>query len=211
MFQYSLLKKRAGLIIYAGDDDFGALYDMIHELSNRSPIVREPSDTFLGFAYDIRHARMGGRVKVKPPKDEPERGIRDGFKISWPLLVLYERLLRHSLAFVPHNALYQSLAYGLEAVVANAIKQDFKADAQRALDAWRRFVPTHPAYIERVTSRVPAYHRWTSAERGRHFADLLDSFDPMYGMLPERFYAETPHLIRLAELDAWEGAEFPEL
>lgn len=62
----------------------------------------------------------------------------------------------------------------------------------------------------RLDSRRAVFSSWTKAERKRHFADLLESFDPMYPSL---------YLARLAQgqqvdapapeaLDAWANKEW---
>ena len=61
----------------------------------------------------------------------------------------------------------------------------------------------------RVNSRAPAYGTWTKAQRAKHFADLLNSFDPMYGS-PPSLYENVPDIIKPATLDAFDGHDWPE-
>ena len=210
MLQYKLLKSHLGPVIIGSDEDFEALYEMIHDIDDRSPITSFVPDLFLGFAYEVRHARQGDRKTYSSTEHYPEIGPRIGFGINWPLLILYERIIRHSLAYIPHGPDYQSMAYGLEAVIDAAISEDFPRDRERILFAWKHFTPTSPTYMERVNSRAPAYGTWTKAQRAYHFADLLNSFDPMYGN-PPSLYENVPNIIKLATLDAFEDHDRPEV
>ena len=133
MLQYKLLKNHLGPVIIGSDEDFKALYYMIHDIDGRSPITNFVPDLFLGFAHEVRHARQGDRKKYSSPQHYPEIGSRVGFGINWPLLILYERIVRHSLAYVPDEPNYQSMAYGLEAVIEAAISEDFPQDRDRIL------------------------------------------------------------------------------
>ena len=62
---------------------------------------------------------------VEPPEHSEEIGIRYGVRILWPVLLLQHRMLRSSLAYLNHTAKTQAIAYALEAIIEEALLEDF--------------------------------------------------------------------------------------
>ena len=68
-------------------------------------------------------------------------------------------------------------------------------------------VEWHPIH---ALERRPVFSSWNKAERKRHFADLLESFDPMYPSLYLARLAQGQQVDALAPeaLDAWANQEW---
>jgi hypothetical protein len=78
----------------------------------------------------------------------------------------------------------QSITYALEAVMEDALREDFGAQAERIIGLWQRLDPAQPEVFDMIDSRGGIFCSWTKVQRKAGFAQLLSSFDPMY----DRFY-----------------------
>lgn len=96
---------------------------------------------FLGLAYDVRKAYEQQREVLQPPQHSEQIGIRYGMKILWPILLLQRRFLRLSLAFLDQSAKTQAIAYAPEAIIDEALREDFGAEGERAVALWQRLDP----------------------------------------------------------------------
>lgn len=185
MLSYSLLKNHAGILLVGDYTSLTWLHEVVHDVNERSPIVKDKEGSFLGLAYDVRKAYERQREVIQPPKHIEEIGVRYGVQILWPVLMLQQRLLRQSLAFLNHTAKTQTIAYALEAVIEDALREDFGAQAGHIIDLWQRLDPAQSEVFDMIDSRGAIFCSWTKAQRKAGFAQLLSSFDPMY----DRFYA----------------------
>lgn len=98
-------------------------------MNEHSPIVKDKQRSFLGLAYDGRRAYERQRQIIQPPNIFKEIGVRYGVRILWPVLWLQHRLLRRSLAFLGDQAKSQAITYALEAVIDDALRENFGAQA----------------------------------------------------------------------------------
>lgn len=110
------------------------LHEVIHDVNDRSPIVKDKEGSFLGLAYDVRKAYERQREVIRPPKHFKEIDVRYGVQILWPVLMLQHRLLRQSLAFLNHTAKTQAITYVLEAVIEDGLRDDFGTQAAHIID-----------------------------------------------------------------------------
>ncbi|QIB39610.1 hypothetical protein G3A56_16745 (plasmid) [Rhizobium oryzihabitans] len=133
------------------------LHEVVHDVNERSPIVKDKEGSFLGLAYDVRKAYERQREVIQPPKHIEEIGVRYGVQILWPVLMLQQRLLRQSLAFLNHTAKTQTIAYALEAVIEDALREDFGAQAGHIIDLWQRLDPAQPEVFEMIDSRGQSF------------------------------------------------------
>ncbi|WEZ85407.1 hypothetical protein P6U16_25230 (plasmid) [Rhizobium sp. 32-5/1] len=184
MLSYSLLKNHAGILLIGDYTSLTCLHEVVHDVNERSPIVKDKEGSFLGLAYDVRKAYERQREVIQPPKQFEEIGVRYGVQILWPVLLLQQRLLRQSLAFLSHTAKTPSITYALEAVIEDALREDFGAQAGHIIDLWQRLDPAQSEVFDMMNSRGGIFCSLTKAQRMAGFAQLLSSFDPMY----ERFY-----------------------
>ncbi len=210
MLSHSLLKNHAGILLVGDYTSLTWLHEVVHDVNERSPIVKDKEGSFLGLAYDVRKAYERQREVIQPPKHIEEIGVRYGVQILWPVLMLQQRLLRQSLAFLNHTAKTQTIAYALEAVIEDALREDFGAQAGHIIDLWQRLDPAQPEVFEMIDSRGAIFSSWTKAQRKAGFAQLLSSFDPMYDRLYDiRLKNGEKNLISPGEFAAWENAEWP--
>ena len=211
MLSHSLLKNHAGILLVGDYTSLTWLHEVVHDVTERSPIVKDREGSFLGMAYDVRKAYERQREVIQPPKHIEEIGVRYGVQILWPVLMLQQRLLRQSLAFLNHTAKTQTIAYALEAVIEDALREDFGAQAGHIIDLWQRLDPAQPEVFEMIDSRGAIFCSWTKAQRKAGFAQLPSSFDPMYDRLYDiRLKNGEKNLISPGEFAAWENAEWPD-
>lgn len=211
MLSYQLLKNHAGIALIGDYASLRWLHDVVHEVNERSPLIEGKEGPFLGLAYDVRKAYELQREIVPPPEHYAELGTRYGVKILWPVLLVQQRMLRVSLGFLDHSKRHQAITYALEAVIEQALKEDFGTQSQAVVEHWQRLDPTHPTLFDKLDSRGGIFCSWTRSERKRNLPMLLASFDPMY---------ETHHQYRVrrgeigplspAKLGQWTNVEWPD-
>lgn len=212
MLTYRLLKNHAGLLLTGDYQTLRALHEVIHDVNDRSPLIRNKEGAFLGIAYDVRKAYEGQRQKVKPPEGYSEIGPRFGVEILWPVLLWQSRVLRASMGFIDTTKHMQANAYALEAVIQDGLKDDFGADIGELISAeWERIEPAHPFPEEALNSRGAMFCSWTKAQRRKGIVGLISSFSPMYSfMYPIWLRNGVPGLIAPEEFERWETAEWPD-
>ena len=120
MLTYRLLRNRAGILLAGDYHSLDVLRSAVHQVNEKSPIVRDKEGVFLALAYDARKAIEGQRQVLKPPAGRPEIGVRYGVESLWPTLLLQSRMLRDSLAYLPATLELQAITYALEAVIEYA-------------------------------------------------------------------------------------------
>ena len=210
MLAYRLLKNHAGLLLIGDYDSLRKLHEIVHNVNERSPLIREEDGPFLGLAYDVRKAYEQQREILQPPEGYEATGVRYGVEILWPVLLVQQRMLRGSLGYLDHSRRHQAITYALEAVIEAGLREDFGAQGQIMVDRWLRLDPTANIF-EKLDSRGAIFCSWSKTERERRFASLLLNFDPLFEHFPafpdgQRIpKSVTPH-----ELEQWKGVEWPD-
>lgn len=209
MLSYQLLKNHAGILLCGDYSSLETLQRTIHEVNEQSPLIKDKEGTFLALAYDARKAYQGQRELIKPPENFKEVGTRYGVEILWPVLLLQCRMLRSSLGYFDSTKLQQAMTYWLEALIEEALAEDFGTAAPAIIEQWHRIDPAHPWAEEKLDSRGAQYCAWSKAERKAMLATLLASLDPMYpayyqGMLRQG----AKNLVSPETLDAFDGVEW---
>ncbi|MBP0630549.1 MULTISPECIES: hypothetical protein [unclassified Cupriavidus] len=210
MLAYQLLNNHAGLLLIGDYASLRELHEVVHDVNDRSPLIREEGGAFLGLAYDVRKAYEQQRENLQPPEGYEEIGVRYGVQILWPVLLVQQRMLRVSLGYLDHSRRHQAITYALEAVIEAGLREDFGAQGQTMVDQWLRLDPT-PDIFDRLNSRGAMFCSWSKAERERRFASLLLSFDTMY-----EHYSSLPNGQRATEsvspreLEQWKGVDWPD-
>ena len=185
MLSHQLLKNHAGILLIGDYTSLRWLHEVLHDINERSPLVKDREGPFLSLAYDVRKAYEQQREVLKPPKHYKELGIRYGVQVLWPVLLLQQRMLRVSLGYLDHSHKHQAITYALEGVIDEAVREDFGAQAQITIDRWQRLNPADPALFEKLDSRGAIFCSWTKAQRHRLMIPLLETFDPLYETLFE--------------------------
>lgn len=211
MLSYRLLKNHAGILLIGDYTSLRWLHEVVHDVNERSPLVRDKEGMFLSLAYDVRKAYERQREIISPPPHYDEMGLRYGAQVLWPVLLLQQRMLRVSLAYLDHSAKTQAISYALEAVIDEALQEDFGAQGRQAIALWQRIDPAQPIIFEMLKSRGAIFCSWTKAERKRRFLQLLTSFDPMYdSYYVLRLQQGEQNLLSPGELAQWANAEWPD-
>lgn len=211
MLTYSLLKNHAGVLLTGDYDTLRVLHEVVHDVNEKSPLLKDKEGPFLGLAYDVRKAYEQQREVIKPPEHSPEIGTRFGVKILWPMLLVQCRMLRSSMAFIDTTKWQQAVVYNLEAVIESAIEADFGSQSGVLIERWMRIDPAHPWPEEKLDSRGAIFCSWTKAERRKRLAGLLTSLDPMYPTIyPIWLRNGDATLVSPEELDSWSGVEWPD-
>jgi hypothetical protein len=211
LLSYHLLKNHAGVLLIGDYTSLRWLHEVIHDVNERSPLVKDKEGMFLSLAYDVRKAYEQQREILQPPQHFEEIGIRYGVKILWPVLLLQHRMLRLSLAFLNHTAKTQAMVYALEAIIEEALREDFGAQGDRVVAFWQRLDPAHPAVFDMLRSRGAIFCSWTKTQRRANFQQLLTSFDPMYdSYYVLRLQRGEKNLLSPGELVLWDNVEWPD-
>ena len=134
MFTCIPLKNAAGIALFSDYLSLKRAHEILHDVNERSPLIRDKEGFFLSLASDVRKAYEGQRLKQEADPMHPEAGTRLGFEILWPTLLIQCRQLRDSLAFIDHGKEHQIVAYELEFVIG----QDSRPSSRRASQKLRR-------------------------------------------------------------------------
>lgn len=211
MLSHRLLKNHAGILLIGDYTSLRWMHEVVHDVNERSPLVKDKEGMFLGLAYDVRKAYEQQREVLQPPQHHEEMGLRYGVKILWPVLLLQQRLLRLSLAFLDHSAKTQAITYALEAIIDEALREDFGVHGERAVVLWQRLDPAQPAVFDMLQSRGAIFCSWTKSQRKANFLQLLTSFGPMYdSYYALRLQRGEKNLLSPGELALWDNAEWPD-
>ena len=211
MLSYRLLNNHAGIMLIGDYTSLRWLHEVLHDVNERSPLVRDKEGMFLVLAYDVRKAYERQREILKPPKNYEEIGVRCGVKILWPVLLLQQRMLRYSLAYLDHAAKTQAITYALEAIIEGALHEDFQAQGKGLVTGWQGINPAHPDVFDMLRCRGAIFCSWTQAERKQKFLQLLTSFDPLYdSYYALRLQRGEKNLVSPGELASWANAEWPD-
>lgn len=209
MLTYKLLKNHGGVMLTGDYNSLKVLHEVVHQVNDHSPLIRDKEGLLLGLAYDVRKAYEEQRKVIKPPEDFPEIGPRFGVEILWPVLLVQSRMLRTSMAFMDTTKWQQAVVFNLEAVIESALKDDFSAQHELLQERWMRINPAHPWPEEKLDGRGAIFCSWTKVERRKRLAGLLASFDPMYpAFYPMWVKNGDSSLVPPDELDSWDGAEW---
>jgi hypothetical protein len=211
LLSYRLLKNHAGILLVGDYTSLRWLHEVVHDVNERSPLVRDKEGMFLGLAYDVRKAYEQQREILKAPEHYEEIGLRYGVRILWPVLLLQQRMLRSSLAYLDHTAKTQAIAYALETIIEQALLEDFGQQGKDAVALWQRIDPAQPSVFVMLGSRGAIFCSWTKAERKRRFLYLLTSFDPLFdSYYTLRLQRGEKNLVSPGELALWANAEWPD-
>jgi len=188
----------------------GLLNEVVRDVNERSPLIRDKEGPFLALAYDARKAYEQQREVIQPPEHFEEIGIRYGVAILWPVLLLQQRMLRESLAWIDHGKKYQAITYALETVIEEALRDDFGSREPIVTEAWQRLDPAHPGIFERLHTRGALFCSWTKSQRRRLLPSLLWSFHPFFESSAGKLPFKVDEQVTLADLAAWEGFDWPD-
>jgi hypothetical protein len=211
MLSYSLLRNHAGILLTGDYTSLRWLHDTVHAVNERSPLVKDKEGLFLNLAYDVRKAYEQQREILQPPENFEEVGIRYGVQIIWPAILLQQKMIRTSLGYFDHSRRDQAVAYALEAILDEALREDFGPHAGGVIDQWDRINLAYRDVFEQLYTRAALFSSWTKSQRKRQLSDLLASFDPMYtSYYALRVSNGYKSLISPDEFEKWAAFEWPD-
>lgn len=129
-------------------------------------------------------------------------------------------MLRASLDLFSSTKRQQVMTYWLEAVIEEALHEDFKERAALIINHWQAIDPMISWAEEKLPSRTRQYKQWSGQERKQKIIGLLASLDSTYPAryrqwaaqdnvvinLEDRHYHRT-NLVSPAALDAFDDKE----
>ena len=174
------LPNHEGLRLMGTAESLREFHTLLHDVNERSVLIRHKEGFFLALAYDVRKAYEGQRTKRKPNPDVLHAGRLLGVEILWPTLLVQARMLRASLGFMDSTKRHQAYTYALEAIIEDGLKRDFGSDYDAIHEQYLLLSPEHPYLEDAIVSRIELYAAWSGAERRRRIINLLESLDPMY-------------------------------
>lgn len=211
MLSYRLLKNHAGMLLIGDYYTLRQLHEVIHDVNGRSPLIHDEDGWFIGLAYDVRKAYERQREVIEPPENFEEIGPLYGVEILWPVLLAQHRILRVSLGYIDHSKRHQAITYALEAVIEDAIADDFGINGLKIQERWLRLAPTNSWLEEKLSSRGAVFCSWSKNQRKNGLANLLDSLDPMFPATYKfRVLNGDVGLLSPEDLDAWSDKEWPD-
>ena len=209
MFTYKALKNAAGMALFSDYLSLTRAHRILHDVNERSPLIRDKEGFFLSLAYDLRKAYEGQRRQQKRDPLCPEAGPRFGVEVLWPSVMVQCRQLRDSLAYIDHGKEHQIVAYELEFVVDQALEAEFRQNASEIRGQWDWLTARHPFLEQNAETRAAQFAAWTKAERVAGLAGLLSSLDPMYPTTYSMAVRNgADHLVSPEEFNLWNEREF---
>lgn len=99
----------------------------------------------------------------------------------------------------------------LEAIIDEALREDFGAQGERAVAFWKRLDPAHPSVVDMLRSRGAVFCSWAKSQRRANFLQLVTSFDPMYASYYVLWLQQgEKNLLSPGELALWDNTEWPD-
>lgn len=210
MLQYNLLNNHAGIMLMGDYHSLKVLYNVIHDVNQRSPLIKNKEGWLLNLAFDTRKAFEQQREIFPPPENFEEVGTLYGVQMLWPVILVQHRMIRASLAYIDTGKQHQAIAYTLEWVLESALQDDFGNIAPTIKEKWLKIDPTHSYPEEKLNSRAAIFCAWHKKERKNYLANLLESLDPMYPMTYKLSEYGKAEMLSPEKLDTWEDVEWPD-
>src|SRR3546814_401086 len=96
MLSYQLLKNHAGLLLVGDYTSLRWLHEVVHDVNERSRLIKDDESPFLGLAYDARKAYQSERELLTAPPSYAEMGTRYGVTDLWPVPLFTHPIMRSS-------------------------------------------------------------------------------------------------------------------
>ena len=134
MIQIFPTKNGTGVAIYGDYGDLIALYDTVHyiasSLNEHSKYQKGQHQLLMNFAYEIRKAYTGNRLKEKLTYSGEEKKVEYfGFYFVWTDILIFISTLRHNAGYISTDKLHQGNLYLLEFFIEKAL---FEYDTEGA-------------------------------------------------------------------------------
>lgn len=118
-------KNGTGITIYGLSDDLKYLYDVVHyiatTLDESHELLKGRQMLLMNFAYELRKAYQGQRLSKGFIQEFGDDITYCGFNIVWTDLFIFQNVLRQQAGYLMTNKRMQSVLFGLEAGIEDAI------------------------------------------------------------------------------------------
>jgi hypothetical protein len=173
MLSYDLAKGHAGPVLIGEYSPLAQLVDVSHDIYKRSGFLHE---SFLDIIHEIGKASVGRRIVIQPPELCEERGVRYGVETSWPRLLVQARMLRTALMRVDHSKWHQAVTWMLEAVIEDALRDDFKKEAKNIIQRWESLEWGTDLQTDSLSEMCEKYHSLHPQKREANLANLIHAY-----------------------------------
>lgn len=118
-------KRGTGISIFGLADDLQYMYNVIHLLANSLDEgdlqLKGRHQLLMNFAYEVRKAYQGQRLKKPFIQASGEEIIYYGFNIVWTDILIFQNVLRGQAGYMETTKRLQSVLYALEAGITDAL------------------------------------------------------------------------------------------
>jgi hypothetical protein len=172
MLSYDLTEGYAGPVLIGEYSPFIQLHEVMVEINDRSDFLHS-YESFIDFSYDVKHASEGNLKIIHPSAGSKNEGVRYGVKMSWPVLLMEARMLRVALGYVDHSKWHQAVTWTLEAVIEDALRDDFKEEAENILRRLTGLNWMPSSKSDTIKDVFCMYDSWPPSKRKKELARLL--------------------------------------
>lgn len=118
-------KRGTGISIFGLADDLQYMYNVIHLLANSLDKgdlqLKGRHQLLMNFAYEVRKAYQGQRLKKRFIQESGDEIIYHGFNIVWTDILIFQNVLRGQAGYMETTKRLQSVLYALEAGITDAL------------------------------------------------------------------------------------------
>jgi len=116
MLQGYPTRSGTGIAIYGDYGDLRCLYDTVHHfaaaIDEGNKLQKGQHQLLMNFAYEIRHAYMGTRLKKKINfYDDIEEQSQYGFQLVWTDILIFISVLQDNAGYLKSDKLHQANLY----------------------------------------------------------------------------------------------------
>jgi hypothetical protein len=194
-------KNGTGIVILGDSLDLESLYTTIHQLSlsffapnGNNERTKGQNQLLMNFAYEIRKAYSGNRLKEKSHSNCENKGIYYyGTKFVWTDILIFISVLRHAAGYILTDKLHQSNLYMLEHIVETSLNtydpigaKQIKFFIGQRINITNKYVfiiyqALHIRFITEKTGKqrfrnIPQLFLDYFSEYGVKYKELIDSF-----------------------------------
>ncbi|WP_027670526.1 DUF6904 family protein [Rheinheimera baltica] len=184
MLEFRLTPNHAGIALWGDFCTLSRLHEFVHHVVEQSDYIEDKEGFVLGLAYDFRKAYQGERSEEYRGDFEDERYRIFGVEILWPVLLTQIGILRQAMAFIPTSKLDQAVMFELEYVVESAVRSAMPAAADEIIFRIKAIGNASYMHVDSILdSRISYFIRLSPQQRLTTLAKVLQTFDPMYGIM----------------------------
>jgi hypothetical protein len=175
MLSYRLTQGHSGPVLIGEYSPLAEIHQVVTDVSDRSDSLHEHS-SFQALASDVKHAFEGNHGIIQPSVGYEEIGVRYGVEMSWPVLLMQARMLRAELAYTDHSKWHQAVAWMLEAVIEEALHDDFEEEAENIIKRLAGLGRASTPRSELFNEMGDKYNSWSPKKRKSNLSKLIYAY-----------------------------------